>query len=142
MIIAEQKPLEEIRGLIGEAEKVLVVGCGTCVTVCFAGGEKEAGILATSLRMASKLEGQPKEVTHTTVQRQCEWEYIDPLRDQIAQADAVLSIGCGIGGGALRGLWFLHPRPHRRDLPHRPLRQAAAQWPLRGLPERSLRDQP
>jgi len=101
MIIAEQKPLEEIRGLIGEAEKVLVVGCGTCVTVCFAGGEKEAGILATSLRMASKLEGRPKEVTHTTVQRQCEWEYIDPLRDQIAQVDAVLSIGCGIGVQAL-----------------------------------------
>jgi ferredoxin len=36
MIIAEQKSLDEIKDLIGEAEKVLVVGCGTCVTVCFA----------------------------------------------------------------------------------------------------------
>ena len=51
MIIAEQKPLEEIKSLIAGAEKVLVVGCGTCVTVCFAGGEKEAGILASSLRI-------------------------------------------------------------------------------------------
>ena len=79
MIIAEQKPLEEIKGLITGSEKVLVVGCGTCVTVCFAGGEKEAGILATSLRMTTRLDGNGKDVTHVTVQRQCEWEYIDPL---------------------------------------------------------------
>jgi ferredoxin len=101
MIVAEQKPLDEIKGLIADAEKVLVVGCGTCVTVCFAGGEKEAGILATSLRMASKIDGQPKEVTHTTVQRQCEWEYIDPIGEQIRQADIVLSVGCGVGVQAL-----------------------------------------
>jgi len=101
MIVAEQKPLEEIKGLIADAEDVLVVGCGTCVTVCFAGGEKEAGILASSLRMASKIDGSPKNVTHTTVQRQCEWEYIDPLNDQIEAADIVLSIGCGIGVQAI-----------------------------------------
>jgi ferredoxin len=101
MIVAEQKPLDEIEGLIADAEKVLVVGCGTCVTVCFAGGEKEAGILATSLRMASKIDGQPKDVTHTTVQRQCEWEYIDPIGEQIRAADIVLSLGCGVGVQAL-----------------------------------------
>jgi ferredoxin len=101
MIVAEQKPLDEIKGLIGDAHKVLVVGCGTCVTVCFAGGEKEAGILATSLRMASKIDGQAKEVEQITVQRQCEWEYIDPLREQIEGVDLVLSLGCGIGVQAL-----------------------------------------
>jgi len=101
MIIAEQKPLEEIKGLIAGAEKVLVVGCGTCVTVCFAGGEKEAGILASSLRMATKLDGNGQGVTHVTVQRQCEWEYIDPLSEQIGQADIVLSLGCGVGAQAL-----------------------------------------
>ncbi len=101
MIVAEQKQIDEIKGLVGEAENVLVVGCGTCVTVCFAGGEKEAGILATSLRMASKLDGETKEVTHTTVQRQCEWEYIDPLAEQIKEADVVVSIGCGIGVQAI-----------------------------------------
>ena len=101
MIIAEQKPLEEIKSLIAGAEKVLVVGCGTCVTVCFAGGEKEAGILASSLRMATKLDGNGKAVTHVTVQRQCEWEYIDPLSEQVGQADMVLSLGCGVGAQAL-----------------------------------------
>jgi len=101
MIVAEQKPLEEIKGLIADAHKVLIVGCGTCVTVCFAGGEKEAGILATSLRMATKLDGHGKEVEHVTVQRQCEWEYIDAIADQVGDVDMVLSIGCGIGVQAL-----------------------------------------
>jgi ferredoxin len=101
MIVAEQKPLDEIKGLIAEAQKVLVVGCGTCVTVCHAGGEKEADILAASLRMATKLEGQAKDVTQVTVQRQCEWEYLDPIREQIDSSDVVLSIGCGIGVQAI-----------------------------------------
>ena len=101
MIVAEQKPLQEIKELIAEAQKVLVVGCGTCVTVCFAGGEKEVGILATSLRMTSKLDGSPKEVTHLTVQRQCEWEYIDPIGEQVREVDVLVSLGCGIGVQAL-----------------------------------------
>jgi ferredoxin len=101
MIVAEQKPLEEIKGLIAEAENVLVMGCGTCVTVCFSGGEKEAEILSSSLRMTSELDGTSKEISHLTVQRQCEWEYIDPVADEIGAVDIVLSLGCGIGVQAI-----------------------------------------
>jgi ferredoxin len=101
MIIAEQKKLEELRTLIGDARKVLVVGCGTCVTVCFAGGEREAAIVSSSLRMASKLEGLPKEIQDVTVQRQCEWEYLDQIAEQINEADLVLSLACGIGVQAI-----------------------------------------
>jgi ferredoxin len=101
MIVAEQKPLEEIKGLLGEAGRVLIVGCGTCVTVCFAGGEKEAGILGSLLRMSTKMEGHAKDVGEVTVQRQCEWEYLDAIRDRIAEADVVLSLGCGVGVQAL-----------------------------------------
>jgi len=101
MIIAEQKPLEEIKTLIGNSEKVLVLGCGTCVTVCFAGGEREAAIMASSLRMATKLEGKNNAITDITVQRQCEWEYLDQVAEQIGEADVVLSLGCGIGVQAI-----------------------------------------
>lgn len=101
MIIAEQKNLDELKRLVGPAQNVLVVGCGTCVTVCFAGGAREAAIVAASLRMASKLDGDPKEVQDVTVQRQCEWEYLDQIAEQIQAADVVLSLGCGIGVQAI-----------------------------------------
>ena len=101
MIVAEQKKLEELKTLIGEAEKVLVLGCGTCVTVCFAGGAREAAIVASSLRMATKLNGDNKAISDVTVQRQCEWEYLDQVAEQIKDVDVVLSLGCGIGVQAI-----------------------------------------
>ncbi len=101
MIVAEQKPLDEMKKLIGDANNVLVVGCGTCVTVCFAGGAREAAITSASLRMATRLDGAAKQVSDVTVQRQCEWEYLDQIAEQVAQADMVLSLGCGIGVQAI-----------------------------------------
>jgi len=101
MIVAEQKSLDELKTLIGSAEKVLVVGCGTCVTVCFAGGSREAAIVSSSLRMATKLDGNGREVNDVTVQRQCEWEYLDQISDQVKDVDIVLSLGCGIGVQAI-----------------------------------------
>ncbi len=97
MIVGEQKPLEEIKDMISGYKKVLVLGCGTCVTVCFAGGEKEVGILSSSLRMPTKLDGHNVEIIEATVQRQCEHEYIDAVADQVKEAEVVLSLACGIG---------------------------------------------
>jgi ferredoxin len=101
MIIAQQKSLQEMRTLIGSAEQVLVVGCGTCVTVCFAGGTRESAIVAASLRMSTRLDGSPKSIQEVTVQRQCEWEYLDTIADQVKEAQVVLSLGCGIGVQAI-----------------------------------------
>ena len=97
MIIGEQKPLDEIKEMIADYQKILVLGCGTCVTVCFAGGEKEVGILASALRMATGLQGGNKELVEATVQRQCEYEYNEEVTDLVREADAVLSLACGIG---------------------------------------------
>ena len=83
--------------MLAPYKKVLVLGCGTCVTVCFSGGEKEVGILGTSLRMATRLDGDPKEVLEATVQRQCEYEYNEEVADQLRKVDVVLSLACGIG---------------------------------------------
>jgi ferredoxin len=97
MIVAEQKPLDELKQLVSGYDKVLVLGCGTCVTVCFAGGEKEVGILASSLRMATRLDGIQTEFLEATVQRQCEYEYNEAIAELLPQVDAVLSLACGIG---------------------------------------------
>jgi hypothetical protein len=101
MIVAEQKPLEEIRRLIAPYERVLVLGCGTCVTVCFAGGEKEVGVLASSLRMAEQIDGRDVKVAELTIHRQCEPEFIGEVREKLGDAQAVLSLGCGVGVQAI-----------------------------------------
>jgi ferredoxin len=101
MIVGEQKPLEELKEIVADYESILILGCGTCVTVCFAGGEKEVGVLASSLRMATKIDGQEKAFDEATVQRQCEWEFLDVMGDQIAKHDLVLSMACGIGVQAI-----------------------------------------
>jgi ferredoxin len=101
MIVAEKKPLAAIAKMVEGCAKVLAVGCGTCVTVCFSGGRKEVATLAASLRMKRSIEGKPLEVDEALVQRQCEREYIDTLAEQVQNYDAVVSLACGVGVQAL-----------------------------------------
>ena len=101
MIIAKQKPLEEIREMIEGYEDILVLGCGTCVAICMAGGDKEVEVLASSLRMADKISGKNRVLREHTVERQCEWEFLDEIAANVKQVDAVLSLGCGIGVQAI-----------------------------------------
>ena len=49
MIIAERKPLAEIVAMTKDHEKILVLGCRGCVTVCSAGGDREVELLASLL---------------------------------------------------------------------------------------------
>jgi ferredoxin len=97
MIVAERKPLDAIIEMLKDDRKVLAVGCGTCVAVCFAGGKKEVEMLASSLRMSTDLKGEKLEVDETTVQRQCEVEYIETLDEKVKEYDAIVSLGCGVG---------------------------------------------
>ncbi len=97
MIVAEQKPLEEIRKMVEPYDRVLILGCGTCVAVCFAGGDKEVGVLAASLRLADKISGREQLFSEHTVERQCEWEFLDGIEEKVKNVDAILSLGCGVG---------------------------------------------
>jgi ferredoxin len=97
MIIAERKPMEEIKQFVAHYKKVLVAGCGTCVTVCWAGGEKEVAMLASQLRLAASDEGKEISVVEATVERQCEREMVAEIKDKVAEADAVISLACGSG---------------------------------------------
>lgn len=97
MIVAELKPFEEIKKSLLPFEKVLVIGCGTCTTVCLTGGERQADLLATALRLARKVEGGRLETREATVQRQCEPEFVESLKEEAGWAEAALSLGCGAG---------------------------------------------
>ena len=97
MITGEQKPIAEIKAKVTGCRKILVLGCGTCVKTCFAGGEDEVATLASALRLAFKKEGQTIKVEEQTIERQCEDEFIKEAAAKIAGAEAVVSLACGAG---------------------------------------------
>ncbi len=101
MIFAEWKPIDELVDKLKAHKKVLLVGCATCVAECAAGGEKEVETLAPLLSMALKEKGCPVEITTATLEKQCEWEFVEELVEKVSQVDAVMSIACGIGIQAL-----------------------------------------
>nr|HID59511.1 hypothetical protein [Desulfobacterales bacterium] len=99
MIVAKRKPFQEIKELISGYKKILIVGCGTCVAVCLAGGEKEVAILSAQLKIALRLEGKAVEIKEITIQRQCDREFLQELKRQVdvADFDVILSTACGAG---------------------------------------------
>ncbi|MCK5318403.1 MAG: hypothetical protein KAJ55_10825, partial [Anaerolineales bacterium] len=97
MIVAERKPFEEIKDMLKGYKKVLNVGCGTCVAVCLAGGEKEVDVLNAELDMARKLDENPIELGAKTIERQCDREYLEALDDIVGEYEAIISMACGVG---------------------------------------------
>ncbi|MEE8432431.1 MAG: methylenetetrahydrofolate reductase C-terminal domain-containing protein [Candidatus Desulfatibia sp.] len=109
MIVGEQKPIAEIKKIVGTARKLLILGCGTCVKTCFAGGEDEVATLASALRLAFKKDGKEIEIEEFTVERQCEDEFIAESASAIARNDTVLSLACGAGVQAVARRFFRTP---------------------------------
>ncbi len=101
MIVADRKPLEEILNSIKDYKKIMLAGCGGCVTVCFSGGAKAVELLASQIKMARKKQGRDIEIIEATPERQCEYEFIDELKGEIESVEAVLSIACGVGVQAM-----------------------------------------
>jgi ferredoxin len=97
MIVADKKPIEEIIEEIKDRKNILILGCNECVTVCEAGGQKEAGILASALRMYFLNQGKEVKIDEVTLERQCDHEYLEEIRDSIDRYDAVVSLACGVG---------------------------------------------
>jgi len=97
MITAERKPLEEIIAYVKPFQRILLVGCNECVTVCAAGGRKEVGLLASALQMHFMTEGKTIDIKELTLERQCDPEYVEELSVHMDRADAVLSMACGCG---------------------------------------------
>ncbi|WP_457573093.1 methylenetetrahydrofolate reductase C-terminal domain-containing protein [Desulfolithobacter sp.] len=97
MIVAERKPLSEILDMVKDCTKILVLACRGCVTVCSAGGEREAEILASLIRLGLKKNGRDAEVIEGSLVRQCDREYVDTIDAWKGQYDAIVSTACGVG---------------------------------------------
>jgi ferredoxin len=101
MIVAERKSIAELVDILRPYKKILVLGCGTCVTVCLAGGEREVSIIASALRIAGRVQGLDFDIDELTIERQCDNIFIEKAAEAIGKSDAVLSLGCGAGVQAI-----------------------------------------
>lgn len=97
MIVAEIKPFKEIRQAVSDHKTVCIIGCEACVTICHAGGKKQVSQTASQLRLSCKLNGNKIDVKEDSVQRQCEWEFIEPVKEYIDDYEIAISFACGIG---------------------------------------------
>jgi len=109
MIVAERKTIPELVDILQGHKKILVLGCGTCVTVCLAGGEREVSIISSALRIASKTQNLGFEVKELTIERQCDNVFIETAAEAIQECDAVLSLGCGAGVQAIAERYLEKP---------------------------------
>jgi ferredoxin len=97
MIVGKPKPIEEVAAFVSGFRKVLILGCGTCVTVCLTGGEREARLLARELIRPSLYCHDVPAFEVRTVERQCERDMVRAFADLPRDCDAVLSLACGAG---------------------------------------------
>jgi len=96
MIATKQKPFEEILSSLEGEQRIFIVGCGDCATICHTGGEEEVWA------MEEKLIAHGKQVAGTTViDVACHTlkvrNVFNELAGQIEEADGLLILACGAG---------------------------------------------
>lgn len=96
MIVSENKSMQEILGFLKKAQKVIIVGCNECAATCKSGGEEEV------LKMKEALESEGKTVLgYTLLEPACNLlkskKDLKVLKEELKEADAVLSMACGDG---------------------------------------------
>jgi len=98
MIVGDLKSLQEIASSVAGNRKVLVLGCGGCVTVCRSGGDAEAHDLARQLSHPEHFGCPvPPDFSVDTVERQCERDLLQAFAKIPEGTDAILSLACGVG---------------------------------------------
>ena len=97
MIVADQKPIDEIIASLEGFKRIVIASCGTCVTVCMSGGEKEALAVKGVLEARAKEQGSDFSAAVVNLKRQCDDEFVDDLEDELLDGDVILSMACGVG---------------------------------------------
>ena len=100
MIITQQKELNDILRIIKNSEKIFLVGCNLCATVCKTGGEKQL------LEIKEKLEKNRKIIVGSIdLDPACNIlaikRFYRKFKLQLDNADAILSFACGAGTQSL-----------------------------------------
>jgi hypothetical protein len=109
VIVAELKPIVEIRKLVDRYSSILVVGCDSCVAECASGGNRETMLLAAALELSFKNDNKYPIITASCLDRQCVDDFIDRIAHQVPEHEVVLSLGCGAGVQALARVYADKP---------------------------------
>lgn len=93
--ITKQKPLDELKQLLEELDRVYIIGCGTCATMTKTGGIEEVAAMKEQLEELGKL------VTGTIViPTACDEMTEAAVKDNeeaIQQANCILVMACALG---------------------------------------------
>ena len=97
MIVADLKPLDEIAESVSQFQKVLIVACGGCVSVCLSGGARNGDVLARELSHPMHYASRPPAFKTISIQRQCERDFVEAYLYIPSDTEAILSLACGAG---------------------------------------------
>jgi len=97
VVKGKRKPIEEIKSAIDAFNNILIVGCGGCVSVCLVGGQKETEALKADLAAIYKQDKARKGLKTSTIERQCNMQFLAELDDMVEEYDCLVSMACGAG---------------------------------------------
>ena len=93
--ITKKKPFEELEKLLEAMERIFIIGCGTCTTMCHTGGQPEV------IAMEEELKTKGTVVTGwMVIPVACDelsHEALEEHREAIEQAQALLIMTCAFG---------------------------------------------
>jgi hypothetical protein len=96
MVVTEQKPFEEIIEELKEENKIFLIGCAQCATLCQTGGEEQVK------EMKEKLEKEGKKITGWLIlEAACrllqDKRRFRERKQELKEAETILSLACGDG---------------------------------------------
>ncbi|HVN23489.1 MAG TPA: methylenetetrahydrofolate reductase C-terminal domain-containing protein [Syntrophorhabdales bacterium] len=97
MIAGTLKPIDEIVSSLESYKNIFILACGSCVTVCLSGGDREAHALARDLLASGDAGFRGCTIHTTTIQRQCEADLLNSFLEIPPGTEVVLSLACGAG---------------------------------------------
>ncbi|MCI1946191.1 methylenetetrahydrofolate reductase C-terminal domain-containing protein [Clostridium luticellarii] len=96
MIISEKKPIEDILEYLKDSQKVIITGCSLCASTCKVGGEDEVAEMKDTLEKNGK-----KVLGYKVLDPSCNLlktrKDLKSLKDELKDADAIVSLACGDG---------------------------------------------
>ncbi|MFX1298073.1 MAG: hypothetical protein ACFFD2_24885 [Promethearchaeota archaeon] len=95
MIITKPKPFEEVKEMLKNFKKLVIIGCSDCASICQTGGSEQVKDIT------EKLKADHEILATLMCQNPCDARVVARdikfIEDELGRADAILSMACGLG---------------------------------------------